>query len=616
MDEQNYFELLNTILASAKIGAWAYDWARHEYIYSNSVLSDIHERPLTDFLNDEQLWKQTVYAEDRELEAKGSELALKGQPIEMEYRIVTQKGNLKWISDRRKIVFDKKGKPARTEGVVEDITTRKNLEELLLQSEQTYRYLFDYNPHPMWLFDTETFEFLAVNNAAIEHYGYSREEFLSMTALDIRSKDEQAKLKQDVELTQKDSRSSNKRGIWRHINKAGKTIYAEINSHSFAHQGRPARLVVARDVTEKLAADRKIKQLNEDLNNFRYAVSAAFMLLALDLQGNIFFANRNFITRLQYEKSELKNQNFRTFIPDFYPAHYFDDILNQAHLGHIWRGELRLKAQNDSICWTDTFVIPVKNEEGGINHFLVIQNDLTQSKEQEMEIIQLVEKLLASEADVRESLQNALKLNKQLEITQLRLKNAQRLAGLGNWDWEIASRKLYVSEEILSIFGIPDKPFMTEPTLQNFIIYIHPEDREDFIKAHQFHVDGLDIEYRIVRADGQIRYLHELSTVIRDASEKVTSFSGTVQDITQRKLEEIELRQQKQILEEIADVSSHIFRRPVASILGLVSLFDFEDYTNPFNGEIITLLGRATQELDNILSDMVIKVQTDYKHNT
>jgi PAS domain S-box-containing protein len=611
MEEQDYFELLNTILASAKIGAWAYDWKLHQYIYSNPVLDEIHERPVSDFLQNNQLWKESIHPEDRELESRGEQLMLAGQPVELEYRIITHKGQVKWICDRRKVVFDKSGQPARTEGVVEDITVRKQLEELLMQSEQTYRYLFENNPHPMWLFDTETFEFLAVNNAAVEHYGYSREEFLSMTTLDIRPKDEQVAMMKDVQLTQKNKNAASTRGIWQHFNKSGQTIFAEINSHSFTYQGKQVRLVVARDVTEQVETDRRIQLLNEDLNNFRYAVSAAFMLLALDLKGNVFYANRNLIARLQYEKSAIKGQNFRTFIPDFYPDYFFDDIIKKVQVGQIWRGELRLKTKNQSICWTDTFVIPVKNENGAINHFLVIQNDLTQSKEQEIEIMRLVEKLMVSEIDVREALQKALRLNEQLETAQRRLTNAQKLASLGNWDWEVATEKLFASEEIFAIFGITDEEFMQSPTFQHFITYVHPEDRKNFIKSHQFRVDGLDIEYRIIRPDGQLRYLHELSTVTRDENDKIVSFSGTVQDITQRKHVEIQLREQKQLLEEIADVSSHSFRRPVASILGLVNLFDFENHANPFNAEVIKLLQKATQELDTLLYDIVMKAQND-----
>ncbi|MFZ0998081.1 MAG: PAS domain-containing protein, partial [Candidatus Sulfotelmatobacter sp.] len=70
--------------------------------------------------------------------------------------------------------------------VARDITGRKRSEALLRESEERHRKLFDNNPHPTWVFDRETLRFLAVNDAAVHQYGYSRDEFLAMTLKDIR----------------------------------------------------------------------------------------------------------------------------------------------------------------------------------------------------------------------------------------------------------------------------------------------------------------------------------------------------------------------------------------------------------------------------------------------
>jgi PAS domain S-box-containing protein len=72
-------------------------------------------------------------------------------------------------------------------GVATDITERKQTERTLRETEERYRLLFDSNPLPMWVYDCDALQFLAVNEAAVAHYGYSRDEFLSMTIKDIRS---------------------------------------------------------------------------------------------------------------------------------------------------------------------------------------------------------------------------------------------------------------------------------------------------------------------------------------------------------------------------------------------------------------------------------------------
>jgi two-component system cell cycle sensor histidine kinase/response regulator CckA len=117
--------------------------------------------------------------------------------------------------------------------------------------------LFERSPQPMWIYDRETLQFLAVNQAAIEHYGYTREEFLQMTIKDIRHKDDWPALSVAAQrIIGKHFRPT----VWRHQLKNGKWIDAEITSNDETFNGRPARLVLIKDVTEQLAAIRALTQ--------------------------------------------------------------------------------------------------------------------------------------------------------------------------------------------------------------------------------------------------------------------------------------------------------------------------------------------------------------------
>jgi diguanylate cyclase (GGDEF)-like protein/PAS domain S-box-containing protein len=135
-------------------------------------------------------------------------------------------------------------------------------EQGALESAERYRYLFDKNPHPMWIYDLETLSILAVNGAAVAHYGYDHDEFLSLTIKDIRPADDiPALLRRTTESTDGLGRS----GVWRHRKKDGTLISVEITTHVLEFEGRPAKLVLAHDVTETVKAEEELRRLNRTL---------------------------------------------------------------------------------------------------------------------------------------------------------------------------------------------------------------------------------------------------------------------------------------------------------------------------------------------------------------
>lgn len=130
-----------------------------------------------------------------------------------------------------------------------DVTERRRLERQLLENEQKYRMLFESNAEAMYVYDLETYRFLAVNQAAISRYGYTRDEFLGMTVADLVPPGE-AKLDRLVEIT----------GSWIHQRKDGTLLEAEVVSHGIDFGGRRANLVLARDVTEQRRLEAQLRQ--------------------------------------------------------------------------------------------------------------------------------------------------------------------------------------------------------------------------------------------------------------------------------------------------------------------------------------------------------------------
>jgi PAS domain S-box-containing protein len=134
----------------------------------------------------------------------------------------------------------------------------------LQASDANYRDLFENNPQPMWVYDPVSLRFLAVNNAAVIHYGYSREEFLGMTKRDIRPVEDVPAFLEDLEEVAASPREVR---LWRHRKKDGSVLYAESTSRSLAYGGKPAVLVLSQDVTERISASNRLRYHEELLKS-------------------------------------------------------------------------------------------------------------------------------------------------------------------------------------------------------------------------------------------------------------------------------------------------------------------------------------------------------------
>ncbi|GGA99776.1 hybrid sensor histidine kinase/response regulator [Puia dinghuensis] len=120
---------------------------------------------------------------------------------------------------------------------------RRQADEALRSSEQKYKLLFEKNPMPMWMVSQKSLSIIAVNEAAITHYGYTREEFLSMNT---------------GRLWNGGSPGLYLSGIWKHQKKDGATIDVEVISHDMVHEQEPVILILANDITEKLRAEAEL----------------------------------------------------------------------------------------------------------------------------------------------------------------------------------------------------------------------------------------------------------------------------------------------------------------------------------------------------------------------
>jgi PAS domain S-box-containing protein len=167
--------------------------------------------------------------------------------------------------DGREVPIDDSGAPihdavAALSGVVlvfRDVTQRRQTQRELEESERRYRVLFEGNPWPMWVYRRSDLAFLAVNEAAVQYYGYSRQEFLSMTLREIRPPEDVAALLANIAESEHQVHTD---GPWRHRKKDGTILYVEITAHPLQFGEDAACLVLAQDVTERLKLEDQLRQ--------------------------------------------------------------------------------------------------------------------------------------------------------------------------------------------------------------------------------------------------------------------------------------------------------------------------------------------------------------------
>ncbi|HEX7801763.1 MAG TPA: EAL domain-containing protein [Pseudoxanthomonas sp.] len=196
-----------------------------------------------------------VHPDDREaLAAVIGEAWTTQEKFETEYRTLDKHGLVKWISIRGASVRDHDSRLKIT-GTIADVTPRVEAQKRIADAERQFRLIFNENPLPFWVFDVATLKFVEVNSAAVAQYGYSREEFLDMSILDLRPDEDKDKLLADI--------SAGREGfhlpqVWTHRRKDGSLFEVNIHTADLEFGGKPARLILAEDISASIEYEQQL----------------------------------------------------------------------------------------------------------------------------------------------------------------------------------------------------------------------------------------------------------------------------------------------------------------------------------------------------------------------
>jgi PAS domain S-box-containing protein len=394
--------------------------------------------------------------------------------------------------------------------VVRDVTERQRAEAALQKQNEEYRLLFDSNPCPMYVCAEDTLEFLAVNDAAVSHYGYTREEFLKMTVLDIRPPEEVPLLLSYVAAHPERYLAA---GTWKHTRKDGSLIDVDVNWQKLDFAGRPAYMVMANDITEQKQAEIAVRESEERYREL--FENANDIIYTHDLKGNFTSLNKSGERVTGYSREEALKMNIvNVLAPDYVDtAQQMLARKAQDKVSTVYELEIIAKGGRRLALEVSTRLIYAGGSPVGVQG---IARDITARKGTE-------EALKDSEEKFRSIVETT-----------------------NEWIWaiDLAGKHTYTNPAIEHILGYTVEEVLGVDVFE----FLHPEDRKEFEKLlpqsirEQRGWTGLVLRWK--HKDEGYRYLESNGLPVLDPAGKLVGYRGADRDITERKLAEDALAQQ------------------------------------------------------------------------
>lgn len=488
-----------------------------------------------------------------------------------EYRLLQPSGKYKWIEANFQ---NQLGEPAVNALVMNfrDITERKTVSEKLRSSEDRYRYLFQHNPMPMWVYDTATHHFLEVNQAAIEKYGYSKEEFLKMTIEEIRPKEDIQLLRNFTSI--RTGYGTQYKGYWRHLKKNGEVMYVDITSHLIDYNGLQANLILSQDVSEKVKSEDAIRK-SEEIRSL-IMNSALDAIICMDTTGNITLWNDQAEKVFGWKRGELLGKRLSEHI---FPEHY------------------RKKHESELKRYMET----------GTGHFI---NRLVEVTALDWKGIEFPIELTIAHIRHRGSeffcayIRDITERNHQQTALDRSEKRYKTLVQEGSDLINILNEKgeyMYVSPTYLSQLGYTEEELMG----RNVFDLIHEDDRGHVLNAFERLKENKrakSLPFRFRDGKNEYRWLESVGTNLL-ADPSINGLVINSKDVTERMdyIRAIELQNSR--LREIAWTQSHVVRAPLSRIMGIVDVLT--NYPEVDSRPLMTSLIASAHELDGLVRSIV-----------
>lgn len=327
-----------------------------------------------------------------------------------------------------------------------------------------------------------------------------------------------------------------------------------------------------------------------DLNQLFKVIDEAAIIALTDIHGKIEYVNENFSKISGYSKNELIGKDHRILNSGYHSKGFFREIWNTIKSGKMWSGVIKNRKKSGTPYYVQSYLAPLRDIDNKVNRFMALRFDVTNAINNEAILLE-----------------------------------AQRVAKIGNWLFDVLQKKIYWSRQMYEFF--PADKESGPPSYEQHLESIHPEDRERFrLTVAQALIDGrpYQLRYRTTLPNGSVLWLHGRGEVQKDNEGRVISLSGTCQDITEQvsaeeevKAERVKSLQSAKLasLGELSAGIAHEINNPLAIIGATVKLLErYKDNPIKFE-ETVKNISKSVDRIAKIVSGLKKFSRTSEKKN-
>ena len=356
-------------------------------IYTSPQIEELLGYSLQEWLDPERvLWEERLHPEDRTWVLTAEERSrASGEPFSEEYRLLAKDGSVVWVRDEAVLLRNEAGEPLYWQGVLVDVTDRKEAEEARKASEGRFRQLFERSTDALFVYD-ERGRFVDCNAEACRALGYERDELLALSVADVATHllfEEERRKRKDDTLWKQATRSEPGKIVGFEENelrrKDGTTLPVEVGVGSIEYEGRRMIFASVRDLTERKRAEETLKESEQRFRGSFERAATGMALVGTD--GRFLRVNRSLCEILGYPERELLGKTFQEI------THPYDldadlDQVRRMLVGEIrtYQMEKRYFHKEGHVVWALLSVSMVHDEEDEPLYFVSQIQDISERK--------------------------------------------------------------------------------------------------------------------------------------------------------------------------------------------------------------------------------------------